>query len=1315
MSATENISNNLIRDGVSQLQRRMETLGTDKVQVDERSTSQLLGFLYRYARYVLYYDDAVQGRADAPIASQGDWQDFFRNNPPFQYAGVQQLDTAAYDEAYNNARSAISHQLPADQFWSLFFRVIDMVMQLNNWSSQLDNNTGLSGMLGELISSDFSKALYRLIAIANTMVDDEHPFPAEALNNITILRNNGAWALTMDKLMAKDAYLVKLGDYPRRKKVKVLSQLDELFTIFYKGIQQVQAFAVKDFEVVLKGSQQHAPHVGLLYSFLELFAQVKNQINTISRQHLNFFYEEVLQLKKKPLTPDHVHIVAELAKQLPDYLLKKDTDLKAGKDAAGKDVVFTTEEDVVLNKAKVAELRTLFKDGTANLFAAPVAASADGLGEGFRNPGFNSWPLLGTASYVSKNNPQSSPAHFPFASTGLLLASPVLLLKEGTRNVTVSITLSAVDKQTELATLLSTPFYLLNETVLAAFEKAGIDKGTVNAIRTKIGGSEKWLTDAEFDTYTGFNNEQKTPGRNIAARRLLSVDCTTEEGWYPVPKLTLALTNNILDLNFILAADAPALVATPSSPYPVKDPLVRVLFNHSLHYYLAEKEVPWYDILSNLLIQKALIKVDVQNVRKLVLGNDEGPLDPNNKFLPFTGVPRVSSNFYIGSDEVFRKHLKTLTLKMEWEGLPADFSTHYAAYNAGISNTTFTAATQRLNNGVWESLNASQTLFDNPLDADKVINVTNADTIPVLTQTAPLTPYNNASLYGFIRLKLDKSFLHDQYPSVLADQMIKVSNLKLKDIQARTGNLVTTATTGRDSANNSYGKTLSILPTSPSANFTDLRNTAWGAASNAQSTLNEAAAVNSFVGNDAGNLTAFPLPPYTPTIKTFSLDYTAEATGAEVTLLHKYPYEEANYKLLSSGATAYLMPVIKEEGTLYIGLQEAVPGSNITLLFQLAEFTANPDIRKATIKWHYLLGNEWKELARNTQIISDTTNDMLVSGIVTVALPWDADTTHSVLPAGYHWLRITTEKYSAAVCEAVAIVAQASKAVFKNQDNDPTRVAKAMPPQTISGLVTPDAMISKLTQPYPSFGGRQTEAEDEFHTRVSERLRHKGRAINVFDFERIVLDAFPEIFKIKCIPHSKMCRSEAGEITQLASPGWVTLAVIPRIDDYPANQRFNPKVSRIILERVSQYLSTRTSVFARVQVINPVYQPVSFKGTIQLKAGKDKNYYLNKVLKEEVQAYLSPWINKGSQEIVFGGTLMMSSVLQFIEQRDYVDYVTDFTMYVTKDGVDGPPVKAVTADTPWAVLTAGEQDYPNPDESNITANAVQAPVFKIRK
>ncbi|MCW3464572.1 baseplate J/gp47 family protein [Chitinophaga nivalis] len=1331
MSATDKISNNLVRDGISQAQRKMAALNADNLPIDGRSTAALLGFLFRYAKYVLYYDDRQPDQQDNQLLmAQGDWQDFFRNNPPFQYAIVQQFDTGSFNTSYRQALADLLQQQPEDQFWSLFYRILDMVLQLNTWHTQLDDGTGLKGMLDTLVKSDFSKALYRLLAMANTFGDR----PDEVAASIAILIKNKAWGLTMDNLMAQDVYLLKLADYPRRQRVKMLAQLEELFVIFFKGMQQVQAFALRDFETVLKGAQKHQPHLGLLYAFLLLFSQVKTQLNTLARQHLNFFYKEVLQLKLLPLIPDHVHLVSELARQLPDYLLAADTGLKAGKDALGKTVTFQVEKDVVLNKAKVNQLRTLFKDPQANLFAAPVANSADGQGEAFRNPAFNSWPVLGTGAYASKNNPLQTAVHFPFAATGLILSSPVLLLKEGTREVTLTLELeglAAGNASLGLAAVLNSPWHRVNEGILADFEKAGIDKLTVAAIRKHLAGAgvkEKWFPENEFISLIGGNDTTALkPAFVIAYVALLQLSVTTEKGWYPLYKPQFTIAGNQLKVVCTLAADAPAIVPAPADvlqvTYPVTDPLLRITFNHQLHFETVLKEKGVYDILSQLVITQPAIQVAVKNVKQLLLSNEEGGLDANKKFLPFTAIPTVGSSFIIGSDEVFRKRLTDLKINVEWDGLPADFKQHYKLYDASVTNESFKATLQQLNNGKWVPFvpENNQSLFrwdgSNTLYNTQTWNLQPvAGNIARLLQSAPLAPYSNASLYGFLKLNLQKDFYHDEYAQVLAAQVLQIGSVNfldgLKDKLGRSGNeglrKAAEETVGRALVTNNWAWT--VNKGSSDQQFDDLRTSASDTVGKTYSVRTNVNSLSDYVNGSLPDGGVLPPQPYTPTIKSVMIDYVAATTTGDITLLHKYPYEESNYKLLPAGERTTFMPVFTQEGNLYIGLQDAVPGTNINLLFQLSEFTANPDVPKATVTWDYLVGNEWHPLLNNSQILSDATQQLLVSGIVTLALPWEADKTHTILPAGYHWLRVSAAANTAAVCEAVDVVAQAAIAVFHNEDNDGNRVVPGLPPNTISGLVIPDAMINKISQPWPSFGGRRPEVEEDFYIRISERLRHKGRAINVFDYERIVLQAFPAIYKIKCIPHSKMCRDQTGKITWLLSPGWVTLAAIPRISDYPADEKFTPKVSRITLEKVAAYLQERTTVFANVQVINPEYQAINFSGNIRFTEGVDVVYYQARLIRA-VQEYMSPWINSGSQDIVFGGTLMMSSVLQFIEQLSYVDFVTDFTMYVITDGVNGPPLKAITADTPWSVLIAGKQTY-----TPITAcpGTRRQPVFKIK-
>jgi hypothetical protein len=75
-------------------------------------------------------------------------------------------------------------------------------------------------------------------------------------------------------------------------------------------------------------------------------------------------------------------------------------------------------------------------------------------------------------------------------------------------------------------------------------------------------------------------------------------------------------------------------------------------------------------------------------------------------------------------------------------------------------------------------------------------------------------------------------------------------------------------------------------------------------------------------------------------------------------------------------------------------------------------------------------------------------------------------------------------------------------------------------PQTKEHILLARQIGTPNAVPFPSFGGRETEDSSQFYKRVSERLRHKERAITIFDYERLVLESFPSIYKVKCVNHA---------------------------------------------------------------------------------------------------------------------------------------------------------------------------------------------------
>jgi acetyltransferase-like isoleucine patch superfamily enzyme len=103
--------------------------------------------------------------------------------------------------------------------------------------------------------------------------------------------------------------------------------------------------------------------------------------------------------------------------------------------------------------------------------------------------------------------------------------------------------------------------------------------------------------------------------------------------------------------------------------------------------------------------------------------------------------------------------------------------------------------------------------------------------------------------------------------------------------------------------------------------------------------------------------------------------------------------------------------------------------------------------------------------------------------------------------------------------------------------------------------------------------------------------------------------------------------------------------------------------------RIEEYLRSGVATpFATVHVVHPVYEPILVDARVSFRAGLDAGYYAA-LLERELQRFLSPWAFEEGQDIVFGARIYRSAVLAFLEDRDYVDFVSDLRLY---HGFDGP-------------------------------------------
>jgi hypothetical protein len=426
-------------------------------------------------------------------------------------------------------------------------------------------------------------------------------------------------------------------------------------------------------------------------------------------------------------------------------------------------------------------------------------------------------------------------------------------------------------------------------------------------------------------------------------------------------------------------------------------------------------------------------------------------------------------------------------------------------------------------------------------------------------------------------------------------------------------------------------------------------------------------------------------PPVGPFMNALSIDYTASQTIAlnsanadffnnrKARFFHLMPFGQAEqHPFLNQGSNVYLFPQFnfqrkntnnKSEAEFYIGITSLEPPQNLSLLLQVADGTADPRLEKPDphIHWSYLRDNIWISFSEND--VADHTNSLIQSGIISFAIPRDASNTNTLLPAGMYWIRAAVASNSDAVCRLLKVAAQALEVTFVNKDNDPAFPSKVLPADQITKLDRPDVAVKKITQPFATFGGQGVEAPTEFYTRISERLRHKDRAIDLWDYERLILAAFPQIFKVKCLNHTHYEPNDSGAgIYRELAPGHITVVTIPNQQYQNLRDPLRPYTSLGLLEEIAAFLKKRLSGFVKLHVKNPEFEEIWVVFKVRLFDGFDETFYKNK-LQEDITRFLSPWAFPGGGSPSFGGKVYKSVLIDFVEEQHYVDYVTDFQLF----------------------------------------------------
>jgi hypothetical protein len=1087
-------------------------------------------------------------------------------------------------------------------------------------------------------------------------------------------------------------------------------------------------------------SGQHEPAMGLLLAALQLYQDTRAVVNRFPERLTHFYYLDLLRMR--PRRPAHERVYLRFERD-PRYVapvqVARGARFLGGKDSHGQAIEFAAEHTLEVTDNHVAALYSLRLERDALIsperelgyatrvmsqaipLMAPDAAYAE-------DPAW--WPLLGGQA-------KGSAANAEHATLGFALASPMLALKEGDRRVRVSLRLShpANDDDTlamllrctgaqrdvawlgrvfarlDLAEARHHPSYGVSarkvtpeQLAALAWARAPRPEGDVRlcyqvacclaaddneSFHNNLGrlfavwlvaGSETLhpldvdalrqyaagLPGAEnakaveiddpliliypHEHIAGHDVDHGLPDRGLIFERVFrgvwQAEFSVAGGWL-VPSDVLARRRDgdgfgwggCIELSMHLGLERPPVVpckrAIHGPTWPTQ-PMLRLTLQNRTRLYA-------YSLLQQVILHDIVLSVNVTGVRDIVLYNQLGRLDAGKPFQPFGPLPALGAYCLFGNEELAGKPLRALRLNVRWGQLPGEeggFATRYHGYPGEWSAAGFQVRPEVLLDGQWRGgSGGSLGLFQGERHLRDTISLVLPQTDLALyhrPQPPGQTPfvYGTTTRNGFFRLELcapNAAFGHAVYPRLLSEALTINARLKRAKL-------------------------------------------------------------------------AVPLPqePYTPTVEQISLDYIAserislkqiaESTSSgQLFHLHPFGYDTPRAQPGMDGVP--LLPRYFYDGNLYVGLSGSDPCGALSLYFHLRSESAAECWQAALPQpsWAVWRENGWRTLETD-RLLSDGTLGFLRNGIVVLDLPAGMTRHCPQLPGSLYWLRLSADGVLERLAGLYGVYTQAvtARRVHPRSAGD---ASTPLPPATVRTPLHTIGGLRAIQQIGPSFGLSQPEAAEMLRVRSAERLRHKDRASTPWDYERLLLDAFRVVFKVKCFVNG-----EAPAAAIAGQPGGVLVVVVPAPrQGVLFHSTEAPRFDAAVLEQMAAHLRERSVPGIQLVVRNAVYERIQVRCALRLARGVHPGAAMIRI-NQAIVEFLSPWHADGCRA-TFNWDVRAEAIEARLRELDDVEVVcamsllhivrTDSNTYQLLDTARpraGTPVRQVRPVQPWSLV-----------------------------
>lgn len=673
---------------------------------------------------------------------------------------------------------------------------------------------------------------------------------------------------------------------------------------------------------------------------------------------------------------------------------------------------------------------------------------------------------------------------------------------------------------------------------------------------------------------------------------------TTYKSWekFASYEVSLDQASNSFTLQLELPASCGAIEKLSSVENNLKWPSIKVLLNEYSHAFL-------YSFFLGVEIDSIDIKVNVNSIRQLSLYNNLGKLPSDNSVEPFGPSPSKGDYLLIGYSELFQKQIDELFINIQWANLPSDFGgfeAYYKNYSEAITNTSFEVSKSVLSNGFWLP---TKTTSKNHTQLFK----TEACVTPEGYESVKLQDSSTIIFGEYDKLGIVKSY--DLKPPLVFNTETQTGFVKLTLCSPEVG----------------FGNTLYHKDYTEIATF------------------------------NAKNKAHLPLPnqPYVPKASNITIAYKASKTihfNAAIndlenkgTFSHITPFGQ---KLILQDQIIYKRTLVcdnQSQGYLILGLKGLTSTTTITLFFHFLRSSTTVQLSTSKLTWEYFSNNHWVAL-KDSEIIQDNTNGFTKSGIVELTLPHYKN--YYEEKSDVYYVRVSTKQEVENYPIIKGIYVNAVEVSCINTDLD--LIGKVIPAGSIHQAVNKLFDVKGIYQPSESGGGILAEHGEQMYQRVCERLRHKQRAVSLWDYERLILGNFDGVKMVKCTNLGEDFKPLAGKVK-----------VVVLNEQWTKEERhyFSLKA----LNNMKVFLQSKTNSHVTIEVVNPLAEYLLVNCLVEFMPENNGGYYHN-LLDEEISDFLSPFSRTEKGIGGIGGSLAPTTVGSFIENRPYIKKLNDLSI-----------------------------------------------------